>query len=109
MTPEEKKQFEDLKEKVRNLELVLGVDFIENLRERIVADAVVSSGSFDTTGISGSENGSNVNLRDIVITFPSVGGTPPDTATQTITVVDAPDSTVDVLLGTTTYKLGVWE
>jgi len=113
MTPEEREQFEELKKKVRDLELVLGIDFIENLRERIEEriDEMVFGGlgTVDTTGISGTENGSNAILRDVVITFPSVGGTPPDTASQTITVLDAPSTFLTTDYKGTTYNIGIWE
>lgn len=113
MTPEEKRQFEELQKKVRDLELVLGVDFIENLRERIKEelDEMVFNGisAFNSTGISGTENGSNVRLRDVVITFPSVGGVPPDTASQTITVLDVPSNVITTDYKGTEYNIGLWE
>lgn len=102
MNPEEKQQFDNLKKRVDDLEMAHGVDFIENIKERIIELFPVGEGEFSTTGISGSENGSNSLLRDIDINFPGGGS-------QTITVLDAPISVFEIKYRGNNYKLGVWE
>ena len=100
MTQEEKRQFEELKEKVRNLEQVEDVDFIANLREKI--GQMSRPSTFDDSGITGVvDTNTNVRTTTVSITIPSGGGT--DTAD--VTHLSAPDNFLLYKLNGQTYKI----
>ena len=81
MSPEEKKEFEDLKRRVQTLEEVTGFDFVSRLEER----QIVKRSDFDSTGITGSENSGNSLLRDT-----TVGG-----GGGTVTHLNAPENMIE--------------
>lgn len=102
MSPEEKQQFEDLQKRVIELENVQGIDFIGNLKRRLIVSQLTEPEIFDDTGITGIlDTNENLRTTTVTITIPSGGGT----GTSDITHLDAPDNFLTYKYNDETYKI----
>ena len=90
MTPEEQAQFNDMKERLRNIELAQNPDFVGSLEDV----QIVKTEIFDETGLTGSI-GSNENTR--TTTIGEDGGT--------VTHLAAPDNFLFYRFKGKTYRL----
>ena len=94
MTPEQEKQFNEMEQRLRNIELAQNPDFIGSL-ENV---QIIKRDDFNSTGLTGVVD-TNINTRTTTQTVGAGGGT------VTVTHLSAPDNFILYQYKGKTYQL----